>query len=213
MAGVCAGDPEAGGRPAVTVSAPAPVCHTQPQGQNMADEWPLRSYLELGALPGAVPCARLACQAGAVGVAAARIPGRDCRFRRGALPGLDAWQERELGAQPAGCGRPGRAAPWPSRERAPRGKLTPASAPRSCGATFRSHQAPGLTSRSTGGRRWQSPGGSLATTPCSASAPMQPDIRAATPRGCNRRQDAKACLRPEGDPTAPSRSVTSVRRA
>jgi anti-sigma regulatory factor (Ser/Thr protein kinase) len=25
----------------------------------MADEWPLRSYLELGALPGAVPCARL----------------------------------------------------------------------------------------------------------------------------------------------------------
>jgi anti-sigma regulatory factor (Ser/Thr protein kinase) len=25
----------------------------------MADEWPLRSYLELGALPGAAPCARL----------------------------------------------------------------------------------------------------------------------------------------------------------
>ncbi|MGH7868999.1 MAG: ATP-binding protein [Candidatus Dormibacteraceae bacterium] len=25
----------------------------------MADDWPLRSYLELGALPGAVPCARL----------------------------------------------------------------------------------------------------------------------------------------------------------
>jgi hypothetical protein len=25
----------------------------------MAGEWPLRSYLELGALPGAVPCARL----------------------------------------------------------------------------------------------------------------------------------------------------------
>lgn len=25
----------------------------------MADEWPLRSHLELGALPGAVPCARL----------------------------------------------------------------------------------------------------------------------------------------------------------
>ena len=25
----------------------------------MADEWPLRSYLELGALDGAVPCARL----------------------------------------------------------------------------------------------------------------------------------------------------------
>ncbi|MGH7866135.1 MAG: ATP-binding protein [Candidatus Dormibacteraceae bacterium] len=25
----------------------------------MADDWPLHSYLELGALPGAVPCARL----------------------------------------------------------------------------------------------------------------------------------------------------------
>jgi anti-sigma regulatory factor (Ser/Thr protein kinase) len=43
----------------MTVSAPAPVSHSQPQGQTMADEWPLRSYLELGALPGAVPCARL----------------------------------------------------------------------------------------------------------------------------------------------------------
>lgn len=28
----------------------------------MADEWPLRSHLELGALPGAVPCARLHAQ-------------------------------------------------------------------------------------------------------------------------------------------------------
>jgi anti-sigma regulatory factor (Ser/Thr protein kinase) len=38
---------------------PAPVSHSQPQGQDMADVWPLRSYLELGALPGAVPSARL----------------------------------------------------------------------------------------------------------------------------------------------------------
>jgi anti-sigma regulatory factor (Ser/Thr protein kinase) len=28
-------------------------------GQGIAGEWPLRSFLELGALPGAVPCARL----------------------------------------------------------------------------------------------------------------------------------------------------------
>jgi hypothetical protein len=29
------------------------------QGNNFADQWPLQSFLELGALPGAVPCARL----------------------------------------------------------------------------------------------------------------------------------------------------------
>ncbi len=29
------------------------------QEDNSADQWPLRSFLELGALPGAVPCARL----------------------------------------------------------------------------------------------------------------------------------------------------------
>jgi hypothetical protein len=29
------------------------------QGGNFADQWPLHSFLELGALPGAVPCARL----------------------------------------------------------------------------------------------------------------------------------------------------------
>lgn len=44
-----------GRRPAATASAPARVSHSQPR----ADEWPLQSYLELGALPGAVPCARL----------------------------------------------------------------------------------------------------------------------------------------------------------
>jgi anti-sigma regulatory factor (Ser/Thr protein kinase) len=30
-----------------------------PQGNDMTGRWPLRSYLELGALPSAVPCARL----------------------------------------------------------------------------------------------------------------------------------------------------------
>src|ERR1700730_8883242 len=30
-----------------------------PRGQDVAGQWPLRSFLELGALPGAVPCARL----------------------------------------------------------------------------------------------------------------------------------------------------------
>jgi anti-sigma regulatory factor (Ser/Thr protein kinase) len=43
----------------MTASAPVPVSPIQPQGQAGADEWPLQSYLELGALPGAVPCARL----------------------------------------------------------------------------------------------------------------------------------------------------------
>jgi anti-sigma regulatory factor (Ser/Thr protein kinase) len=31
----------------------------QPRGQTMTDDWPLSSHLELGALPGAVACARL----------------------------------------------------------------------------------------------------------------------------------------------------------
>lgn len=31
----------------------------QYRGNRMAEDWPLRSYLKLGALPGAVPCARL----------------------------------------------------------------------------------------------------------------------------------------------------------
>jgi len=39
--------------------ASVPVLPSQRQGTNMADNWPLRSYLELGALHGAVPCARL----------------------------------------------------------------------------------------------------------------------------------------------------------
>ena len=32
---------------------------TDPQGNDVTGRWPLRSFLELGALPGAVPCARL----------------------------------------------------------------------------------------------------------------------------------------------------------
>jgi anti-sigma regulatory factor (Ser/Thr protein kinase) len=43
----------------VTAPATAPVSHFQQRGQATAEKWPLHSYLELGALPGAVPCARL----------------------------------------------------------------------------------------------------------------------------------------------------------
>jgi hypothetical protein len=32
---------------------------TDPQGNDVTGRWPLRSFLELGALPSAVPCARL----------------------------------------------------------------------------------------------------------------------------------------------------------
>jgi anti-sigma regulatory factor (Ser/Thr protein kinase) len=39
--------------------APVPVLPLQHQGTIMAGEWPLRDFIELGALPGAVPCARL----------------------------------------------------------------------------------------------------------------------------------------------------------
>jgi anti-sigma regulatory factor (Ser/Thr protein kinase) len=43
----------------MTASAAAPAAQTRSQGQTGVDEWPLHSYLELGAMPGAVPCARL----------------------------------------------------------------------------------------------------------------------------------------------------------
>jgi hypothetical protein len=36
-----------------------PVPPGQDRGTDMAGHWPVRDYLELGALPGAVPCARL----------------------------------------------------------------------------------------------------------------------------------------------------------
>jgi hypothetical protein len=39
--------------------APVPVLPPQYQGMGMDSEWPLRDFIELGALPGAVPCARL----------------------------------------------------------------------------------------------------------------------------------------------------------
>ena len=39
--------------------APVPVPPTQDRETDMAREWPVRDYLELGALPGAVPSARL----------------------------------------------------------------------------------------------------------------------------------------------------------
>ena len=37
----------------------SPLRLTGPRKPDKPDEWPLRSYLQLGALPGAVPCARL----------------------------------------------------------------------------------------------------------------------------------------------------------
>src|ERR1039457_7609061 len=40
-------------------AAPVPVLPPQFQGTGMDSEWPLRDFIELGALPGAVPCARL----------------------------------------------------------------------------------------------------------------------------------------------------------
>jgi anti-sigma regulatory factor (Ser/Thr protein kinase) len=43
----------------VTSDLPSPGRRPSLRRQARRDEWPLRSYLELGALPGAVPCARL----------------------------------------------------------------------------------------------------------------------------------------------------------
>jgi hypothetical protein len=39
--------------------APAPVLPLQSQEHSIVSSWPFQSYLELGALPSAVPCARL----------------------------------------------------------------------------------------------------------------------------------------------------------
>jgi anti-sigma regulatory factor (Ser/Thr protein kinase) len=57
--GACVHDPAIGPTPAVTIPGLGPSSDSQPSGQAMAKEWPLHSHLELGALPGAVPCARL----------------------------------------------------------------------------------------------------------------------------------------------------------
>jgi anti-sigma regulatory factor (Ser/Thr protein kinase) len=60
-----AGTVDRAAAPAATSSprqsiAPVPVPPSSwSQGQPMPGHWPLRSFLELGALPGAVPCARL----------------------------------------------------------------------------------------------------------------------------------------------------------
>jgi anti-sigma regulatory factor (Ser/Thr protein kinase) len=52
VAGRLATRPQSG--PPVPVSPPQ-----QPQGMSMADQWPLRDFIELGPWPTAVPCARL----------------------------------------------------------------------------------------------------------------------------------------------------------
>ena len=56
-AGVVTGSP---GQPVLDPEPDSGVCpaSTYEQDGRMTD-WPLRSYLELGALPSAVPCARL----------------------------------------------------------------------------------------------------------------------------------------------------------
>jgi len=47
---------------AMTTRTSKQVCSVSPphyQGMNMAEDWPLKSFLELGPLSTAVPCARL----------------------------------------------------------------------------------------------------------------------------------------------------------
>lgn len=39
--------------------AAVPVMPPRGQGAGLSDEWPLQTFLELGAFPSAVPCARL----------------------------------------------------------------------------------------------------------------------------------------------------------
>jgi hypothetical protein len=45
--------------PARDLSWSSPLRFVAPRKRDTPDEWPLRSYLQLGALPSAVPCARL----------------------------------------------------------------------------------------------------------------------------------------------------------
>ena len=58
-----AGTPGRAGPVNGTARQPGSVARIQaladPQGNDLTGRWPLRSYLELGALPSAVPCARL----------------------------------------------------------------------------------------------------------------------------------------------------------
>jgi anti-sigma regulatory factor (Ser/Thr protein kinase) len=51
--------PWAAARPTRPRNAPLPVPPLHPRGARLVDRWPLRSFLELGAYPTAVPCARL----------------------------------------------------------------------------------------------------------------------------------------------------------
>jgi anti-sigma regulatory factor (Ser/Thr protein kinase) len=54
---------QTGGNARHAVRQPGPSARipplTDPQGNDVTSRWPLRSFLELGALPSAVPCARL----------------------------------------------------------------------------------------------------------------------------------------------------------
>jgi anti-sigma regulatory factor (Ser/Thr protein kinase) len=63
----CTAGGGAGARRAVMARSPGvarvPVPSLRDQGRRLAGTWPLRSYLELGAYPGAVPCARLHAKA------------------------------------------------------------------------------------------------------------------------------------------------------
>lgn len=54
------GMPEVRTDPAVAPPStpPVPVPPARHRDRDLNDDWPLRSYLELGALPSAVPCAR-----------------------------------------------------------------------------------------------------------------------------------------------------------
>jgi anti-sigma regulatory factor (Ser/Thr protein kinase) len=52
-------EPPTAARSPAPSRAPVPVPPPRPDGKSLAAGWPLRDFLELGALPTAVPCARL----------------------------------------------------------------------------------------------------------------------------------------------------------
>ena len=63
MCGTISTARQAGGNACHAVRLPGTAVRipplADPQGNDVTGRWPLRSFLELGALPGAVPCARL----------------------------------------------------------------------------------------------------------------------------------------------------------
>lgn len=63
MCGTISSARQAGGNARHAVRPPGAAVRipplADPQGNDITDRWPLRSFLELGALPSAVPCARL----------------------------------------------------------------------------------------------------------------------------------------------------------